>query len=269
MSRYAKEEIDHHMVWSYPTVCAFLVIAVGMLVSDGAPDGFDLVWMAIGAVASGTVGWALAVRELQLWALCSTDAATGLANRRHFQQALERELAQMTRTGQPVALLLIDLDGLKRINDEHGHAAGDNAIRTVASVLKMTCRAGDLVARWGGDEFAVIAASTGEAEAKRLAERISLAVREPGHTAVREREGGPQLSACVGYSIADPEHVIASRPQALFTAADEALYRAKARGHGWVEPAPFPPRHAAMEAVLVPPTPPVAAAQPEPAPVRA
>src|SRR5574337_577968 len=98
MSRYVKEEPDHHMVWSYPTVCAFLVVAVGLLVSDGSPSGLDLVWMGIGALAAGTVGWALAVRELQLWALCSTDAATGLANRRLFQQSLERELAQMTRT---------------------------------------------------------------------------------------------------------------------------------------------------------------------------
>lgn len=103
--------------------------------------------------------------------LSETDVLTGLANARGLFDRLEAELARSRRYHEPLALLLVDLDGLKRINDRHGHHAGDEAIRSLAAVIRFQLRESDVGARWGGDEFAVLAPNTSEHDAVALAAR--------------------------------------------------------------------------------------------------
>lgn len=109
----------------------------------------------------------------QLLELATTDPLTGLLNRRAFAHRYERELARFSRTNRALSLLLIDLDYFKLINDKHGHAGGDEALRILSAHLKQTSRFGtDDVARWGGEEFAVLLSDSGHQSALRAAERL-------------------------------------------------------------------------------------------------
>ncbi|BCP65902.1 hypothetical protein TthHB5008_08100 [Thermus thermophilus] len=149
-----------------------------------------------------------------------TCPLTGLPNRRALEMALEREAARVERGGPPFALVLLDLDGFKRVNDEGGHREGDRYLRRVARALVSGVRRGDLVARWGGDEFAVLLPGTGEKEAVEVAERLGRRLQEEG------------VSASLGVA------VYAGDLEDLFLRADQALYRAKALGKGRVVLAP-------------------------------
>jgi len=104
--------------------------------------------------------------------LASRDELTGLANRRSLGDGLERELARARRAGDPLSVLLFDIDGLKQINDTHGHAAGDEALREAALRAQETVRDGDLVARLGGDEFIVLLPAADQAETIAIGERM-------------------------------------------------------------------------------------------------
>jgi diguanylate cyclase (GGDEF)-like protein len=152
----------------------------------------------------------------------TTDLLTGLANRRQCQERVVLELKRAARYGSALSLLLVDVDRLKEINDGRGHEAGDAALRRVAGALSKSCRATDLAARWGGDEFAVIAPGTTANEALRFAARIRDALRSDVST-----EGtGPTVSI----GIADMTHIDSPAPEALYAAADAALYEAKEKG---------------------------------------
>ena len=130
-------------------------------------------------------------REASLRADAMTDPMTGLANYRSFSQSLERELERSRRYAMPLSLITVDLDHLKVINDEHGHDAGNDAIRLAARVLTGAVRKFEVVARIGGDEFAVILPSTGASDARRLAERLRAEIRA-------QVVHGVRLSASVG-----------------------------------------------------------------------
>ncbi len=149
-----------------------------------------------------------------------TDPLTGLYNRRHMEDRLLEEIARAARHRQPVALLLIDLDGLKEINDRHGHASGDIALRAVADSLRKGCRISDVAARFGGDEFAVLAPLTAAPEAMKVAERI--------RTALKERSPAAPLSVSIG--VTDNKDGSVTQPQKLYATADKALYTAKEGG---------------------------------------
>jgi two-component system cell cycle response regulator len=159
-------------------------------------------------------------REAGLRADAMTDPLTGLANYRNFCLSLERELERSRRYGLPLSLVTVDLDHLKSINDEHGHDVGNEAIRLAARVLVGAVRKFEVVARQGGDEFAVILPSTGSSEARQLAERLR---GEIGAQFV----GGRRLSASFG--VASLSESSCDAP-ALIKASDEALYRAKRDG---------------------------------------
>jgi two-component system cell cycle response regulator len=163
---------------------------------------------------------ATVAREASLSAAAMTDPLTGLANYRSFSQSLDRELERSRRYHLPLSLIILDLDHLKAINDEHGHDAGNDAIRQVARVLASTVRRFEVVARQGGDEFAVILPSTGAADALRLAERLRGEIS--GHS-VR----GVKLSASLGVASGEEAPLAAA---ALIKASDDALYRAKRDG---------------------------------------
>jgi diguanylate cyclase (GGDEF)-like protein len=114
----------------------------------------------------------------QLDQLSRSDHLTGLLNRRGFEQALARELRRAERYEHPLAVLMADVDGFKRLNDELGHAAGDEALTRIARLLLATKREPDVAARLGGDEFVLVAPETGREEAAVLARRLGAAVAE-------------------------------------------------------------------------------------------
>jgi diguanylate cyclase (GGDEF)-like protein len=153
------------------------------------------------------------------------DALTGLHNRRHFDERLHAEVAFATRHFTPAALLVIDIDHFKRVNDERGHQVGDEALREVAQRLLSSVRSEDMTARFGGEEFAVVCRDTSEAEAVILADRFRATIAE--EIAV-SRGPALRLTASVGLAVV-PKAGIAS-DQDLIKAADAALYLAKRHG---------------------------------------
>jgi diguanylate cyclase (GGDEF)-like protein len=171
------------------------------------------------------LGWMVGRKEDLLERMTVTDPLTGLANRRRLRAQFNEEINRGARYGTPLALLLIDLDRLKTINDEHGHAAGDRALQLVADSIQRSCRATDLAARHGGDEFVVLAVNTSAVEALALAHRIRANVRR---LSVTKRDKKHRLSVSIG--AADLERADKPDFDALHAAADEALYRAKADG---------------------------------------
>lgn len=166
--------------------------------------------------------------ERALHRLARTDPLTGLLNRRALEQAAGALIAQARRHGDPLCLLLIDLDGFKAINDRHGHAAGDRALRMVADALAGTLRPGDLAGRWGGEEFCVLLARSG-AEAG-----TAFDARLRGAVTARSIESLPfPLDFSTGLSVLeDEEDITADDLELMLQRADAALYRAKDGGRG-------------------------------------
>jgi diguanylate cyclase (GGDEF)-like protein/PAS domain S-box-containing protein len=152
--------------------------------------------------------------------IAATDVLTGLANRRHFQEALEKSVSFARRHRSALAVVSLDLDGLKAVNDTDGHEAGDEVLASFASLLAALCRTEDLPARLGGDEFSVLLPGIELGGALGLAERVLTAVRRC--TALAER--GVTTSVGVAAWKAD------ELPKDLLERADEALYAAKNRG---------------------------------------
>lgn len=168
--------------------------------------------------------------EAQLAELARTDPLTGLANRRVFEETVEREIRRARRTGLPLPLLLIDVDHFKRVNDQYGHAVGDMVLKLLSQILREHLRRpGDLCVRFGGEEFLTLLADTPVEGAVELANRIRRSFEQ-------QTAQMPDLSAACTLSIG----VASLRPEittsaALFSAADQALYRAKAEGRNRVE----------------------------------
>ena len=150
--------------------------------------------------------------------LAVSDPLTGLANYRRLLDVLENETERTNRTGRTFAVLLLDLDGLKIINDSYGHLVGSRAICRLADVLRIHCRAVDTAARYGGDEFALVLPESGEEEAHRVADRI----RE----VMANDDEPPHLSASIGISIyrGDGERI-----EKLLSEADKHLYAEKTK----------------------------------------
>jgi len=179
------------------------------------------VWTGITAVTSLVLAAVVAVqRDIQgTWReLAVTDPLTGLASHRQLIQAIEAEIRRSRRTAQPLAVVLLDLDGLKQINDRHGHLAGSLAIRRVAEALLGSCRATDTAARFGGDEFALVLPETGEAAAWHVARGVVDRLATDAEK--------PNLSISVGVAVY-PGH--GETVEALLNAADVALYETKER----------------------------------------
>ena len=157
--------------------------------------------------------------------LAGTDDLTGLCNVRALTDTLRREVTRASRTGQSLSLVLIDLDGFKRINDRHGHLRGSRMLIEVAALLRDSTRRTDFTARLGGDEFAVVLPGTGGEGAVRAGERLRARIAQRGFL---QREGlDVRLTASVGAATVSGPGVT---PDALIERADDALYRAKAGG---------------------------------------
>ena len=151
--------------------------------------------------------------------LASSDPLTGLANYRRLLDVIENELQRSRRSQRPFALLLLDLDGLKQINDRFGHLTGSRALKRLANVLRIHCRSTDTAARYGGDEFALVLPEAGEEAAGGVATRICERLAQDTQ--------GPPLSVSVGVAIYPRDGATIEK---LLGAADRALYGMKARG---------------------------------------
>lgn len=168
----------------------------------------------------------VAEQRAELERIAMRDGLTGLLNRRSFDHQIELEMRRADRLGYPLAVLMLDLDGFKRINDTHGHQAGDDALVRAAAALRAAVRDVDIVARYGGDEFTVIQPGSDLEAALVAGTRIRAAIEGLG--IVIDPPSGTLLRASVGVAAWRP----GQDPGALVAAADAALYRAKARGGG-------------------------------------
>jgi diguanylate cyclase (GGDEF)-like protein len=166
-------------------------------------------------------------RELERIAV--TDALTDLPNRRVFDNDLERELDRAHRYGDAVALAVLDIDHFKAVNDTYGHDVGDEVLRQLARRVRDACRAGDEVARIGGEEFAVILLRTAEKGARAAAERLARSVET---LTFSTSAGDLTITVSVGVACAGGE--IGFNALDVFKAADDALYRSKNEGRNRV-----------------------------------
>jgi diguanylate cyclase (GGDEF)-like protein len=181
--------------------------------------------------------------------LALMDDLTGVGNRRHLLQRLTEECARSERSNQPFALLVIDLDSFKLINDTHGHAAGDASLQHFTLMAQTRLRPGDMLARTGGDEFCVMLPASTLREAAAVARRIIEVCRADAAACV-----GKDIPLSVSIGVAQWTREVGAFPDRLIAAADHALYVAKKEGKN---------RHAVYE--LSPPLAPEPAAMPDPA----
>ena len=172
-------------------------------------------------IQSGLVEELLRARSSELEWLAHTDALTGLFNLRYLRQQVDHLLGLQQRYGHPFALLLLDIDGLKRVNDSFGHAAGDELLLGVAEAIRAATRSVDVPARIGGDEFCVLAPHQTASRATVLGERLAAGIEEI------ETADGAHVGVSIGV-VACPEH--ASEAERLLELADVAMYSAKSGG---------------------------------------
>ena len=165
--------------------------------------------------------------------LAAQDALTGVANRRALMLALEHELASAARQRTALALLMIDIDHFKHVNDHYGHLAGDQVLRHVVGVVRQRLRAQDVLGRYGGEEFLLLLPGTDLAGAQQLAQQLCQAVQ-----AAPTEWGGQQIAVTVSVGIAGVASGQSANWETLLQAADQALYRAKDNGRNRVEVAP-------------------------------
>ncbi|WP_424766944.1 diguanylate cyclase domain-containing protein [Paenibacillus sp. sgz302251] len=162
--------------------------------------------------------------EQKLYDLSATDELTQIANRRHFERRFDDEINRSNRYGRPLSFILIDLDHFKQINDTYGHLFGDKVLQTVARVLNENIRDTDLVARWGGEEFAVLMPETTREEAEEIGRRLLANVEEQS-IPIQE-----DLSITVTFSAGIVTGVEKSSKEQMIAIADTALYDSKKNG---------------------------------------
>ncbi|MBC6458706.1 GGDEF domain-containing protein [Actinomadura sp. HBU206391] len=226
------------VLWNRESLILDVVeLCVGVLVTISAAISLGLLMLALPPVM-------LLQRSLmhqQLQAAARTDAKTGLLNAAAWQREADTEISRARRSDQPLALLLIDIDLFKRVNDTHGHLVGDQVLIGVATTLRSQLRDYDITGRFGGEEFVVLLPGTDTVEACRVAERLRNWVRR---LSVPAEDGTVGVTVSVGVALfrTHGEDLIE-----LLTAADLALYRAKESGRDRVcLPATTAPRPPAM-----------------------
>jgi diguanylate cyclase (GGDEF)-like protein len=198
--------------------------SVGALVLEHPTKlGYRIERRVVDMVGQFAAHGALAIRNAslmqQVQRMADTDALTGLSNRRSFEARLDQELSRAARNGEPVTLMMLDVDRFKRFNDSHGHQAGDDVLRHVGATLIAASRDFDTPARYGGEEFAVILPTCSPAESLIVAERVRKLIGE-----IQTVEAVTASAGVASY----PAH--ATTATDLVKAADEALYESKRSG---------------------------------------
>lgn len=165
--------------------------------------------------------------------LAVSDPITGLRNARYFRARLQEEQARVQRSGEPLSVVVMDLDRFKRVNDRYGHPVGDEVLVAVSAAITGVVRGGDTAAtlrgtaaRMGGEEFALLLPDTDGFEARAIAERVRRAVRD----AVVHTAEGEEVRITISCGVASGHPVDADGAQAIYTAADQAMYQAKRAG---------------------------------------
>jgi diguanylate cyclase (GGDEF)-like protein len=217
---------------------------LGAMVLEQAPaEGGRIQRRVVSGLERSASYAALALRNAwlleQVQRLAATDGLTKIANRRTFESTLEREVARATRSAEHLSLVMIDIDHFKRLNDEHGHQAGDEVLRNVAAALSCECRDFDTAARYGGEEFAVVLPGCGPDEARLIAERLRHAVAAAPATV--------PITASAGVATY-PAH--AGDADTLVRAADDALYESKRAGRDRTTVSAGVPPEAQVDALL-------------------
>jgi diguanylate cyclase len=162
----------------------------------------------------------------RLLELSATDALTGIKNRGHFDRVFKSAVVKAFRFGQPLSLMILDIDHFKKFNDTYGHLVGDDCLQIVANWIgEFVTRPQDLAARYGGEEFVVLLPDTPEEGAVRVAEKIRKKIEETGF---RVSDEVLHLTISIGVCSVCPDHADATKE--IFAKADEALYEAKGRG---------------------------------------
>ena len=161
------------------------------------------------------------------------DQLTGLANRKLLEERLEAAIAAASRSRRPLSVVFVDLDGFKAINDSLGHRVGDEVLAEVAARLRSVARAGDSVARYGGDEFVIVCEDAAPDAGATIAERFRQAVRRP----LERVPPRYAVAASIGVAVWEPAQGSAPDADLLLRTADEAMYASKALGprprHRW------------------------------------
>jgi diguanylate cyclase (GGDEF)-like protein len=187
-----------------------------------------VIWRLVSALRRRIAAAEARIREMAI-----TDDLTGLRNRRFVLLRLGEEVSRAYRHGHALSCVLFDVDRFKEVNDLHGHAAGDAALRAIAAEALRGCRASDLLARYGGEEFLLLLPETDAAGAFAIAERLRRSLE-----GLRVEHAGRTLQATASFGVATLSPFDAgppSGPEALVRRADEALLRAKAAGRNRVE----------------------------------
>ena len=214
-----------------------------MVLEQAAAEGGRIQRRVVSGLERSASYAALALRNAwlleQVQRLAATDGLTKIANRRTFESTLEREVARATRSAEHLSLVMIDIDHFKRLNDEHGHQAGDEVLRNVAAALSCECRDFDTAARYGGEEFAVVLPGCGPDEARVIAERL--------RQAVAAAPSAVPITASAGVATY-PAH--AGDADTLVRAADDALYDSKRSGRNRTTVSAGVPPEAQVDALL-------------------
>ncbi len=176
------------------------------------------------------------IRELNN--LVSTDTLTGLFNYRHFTNSLDQELERSQRTGQPTALIMLDLDHFKSVNDTYGHDAGNKVLVSTAAILRASIRRLDIPCRYGGEEFAIILPATGLLTSIQVAERIRAAIAD--NDVMLDNSQTLHVTASLGVAVL--QQPFQEQAEALIRRTDEQLYNAKQSGRNRISVARTKPQ---------------------------